>query len=154
LLILLALGVLVIDSYLAPVYPLLLVLLLLLSAAATYELINLLDPVRRPQALPTTLAVWLVIVSNWLPYLSGGQPSWLVRDPWHWVVAAMVAAFLGTFLYEMATFRDAATSVERLSLMYWTVAYLGFLPSFFAQLRWLGVRPADGACALTLAIFV
>jgi len=66
----------------------------------------------------------------------------------------MVVALLGAFLYEMATFRDAATSVERLSLMYWSVAYLGFLPSFFAQLRWLGNSPASGTCALALAIFV
>jgi phosphatidate cytidylyltransferase len=154
LLILLALAVLGIDNYLAPVYPLLLVLLLLLSAAASYELANLLDPVRRPRPFPTTLAIWLVLISNWLPHLFSRQPPWLGHDTWHWVLAAMVATLLGAFLFEMATFRDAATSVERLSLMYWSVAYLGFLPSFFAHLRWLGDQPMNGTGALTLAIFV
>jgi phosphatidate cytidylyltransferase len=154
LLILVALAVLVIDNYLAPIYPLLLVLLLLLSAAACYELIRLLDPVRRPHPFPTTLAVWLVLFSNWLPHFFSRETPWLGHDPWHWIVAATVVTLLGAFLYEMATFRDAATSVERLSLMYWSGAYLGFLPSFFAQLRWLGDRPAQGSCALALAIFV
>jgi phosphatidate cytidylyltransferase len=153
-LIVVALAVLRVDNRFAPAYPLLLVLLLLLSAAASYELINLLDPVRRPHPFPTTLAVWLVLISNWLPHFFGGRPPWLGDDPWHWVLAAMTVVLLGTFLYEMATFRDAATSVERSSLMFWCVAYLGFLPCFFAQLRWLGASPANGACALTLAIFV
>src|SRR5262249_37315662 len=101
LLILLAAGVLGIDNYLAPAYPLLLALLLLLSAAASYELISLLDPTRRPHALVTTLAVWLVLVSNWPPHLFTGSVPWPGSDPWHWVLAAMVVAFLGAFLYEM-----------------------------------------------------
>src|SRR5262249_55632596 len=154
LLILLALAVLVLDNYFAPVYPVLLVLLLLLSAAACYELIRLLDPQRRPHPFPTTLLVWLVIVSNWAPHLLRLEHRWRGNDPWHWVLAAMVVTLLGVFLYEMATFHDPATSVERIALTYWGVAYLGFLPSFFAQLRWLDTRPAGGACALALAIFV
>jgi len=154
LLILLALGVLGFDNRLAPVYPLLLVLLLILSAAASYELTSLLDPVRRPNPFPTTLAVWLVLISNWLPHFLSVEHPWLGHDPWHWVLAAMVVALLCAFLYEMATFRDAATSVERIALMFCSVAYLGFLASFFAQLRWLGATPANGTCALLLAIFV
>jgi phosphatidate cytidylyltransferase len=154
LLIILAFVILGVDNYLAPVYPLLLVLLLILSAAATYELVKLLDPVRRPHPFPTTLLVWLVIISNWLPHFLSAPRLWLGRDPWHWVLAAMVVGLFVGFLYEMATFRDAAASVERLSLMYWSIAYLGFLPSFFAQLRWLGATPANGTCALALAIFV
>lgn len=154
LLIILALAVLGFDNRLAPVYPLLLVLLLVLSAAASYELISLLDPVRRPQPFLTTLVVWLVLFSNWMPHFFSREPPCLGRDPWHWVLAAMVIALLGAFLYEMATFRNAAASVERIALMYCIVAYLGFLPSFFAQLRWLGDTPANGTCALVLAIFV
>jgi phosphatidate cytidylyltransferase len=154
LLILLALAVLGFDNRLAPVYPLLLVLLLLLSATATYELVGLLDQTRRPAPLVTTLAIWLVLVSNWLAHVFSVEGLGLGRDPWHWVLAALVVAFLGAFLYEMATFRDAATSIERLALMYWSIAYLGFLASFFAQLRWLGTTPGHGSCALALAIFV
>src|SRR5262249_36650992 len=116
LLILLALAVLVLGNYMAPAYPLLLVLLLLLSAAASYELNNLLVPVRRPLPFVTTLAIWLVIASNWPPHLFTRSLPRLGLDPWHWVLAAMVMALLGAFLYEMATFRDAATSVERLAL--------------------------------------
>ena len=41
-----------------------------------------------------------------------------------------------------------------MALTVWLVLYLGLLPCFLAQLRWLGDEPARGTMALALAIFV
>jgi phosphatidate cytidylyltransferase len=69
-----------------------------------------------------------------------------------------VVVLLG-FLVEMAAFRPPAQTAEasatgsghvviRLALLVWITAYLGLLPSFLMQLRWLNVT------ALALGIFI
>jgi phosphatidate cytidylyltransferase len=50
----------------------------------------------------------------------------------------------------MARFREPGESVNRVALTVWTVAYLGLLPSFLAELRWRD----GGTLCLALAIFV
>jgi len=81
-------------------------------------------------------------------------------DPWRVIVAAFAAVVLAAFLLEMATFVEPGHSVARISLALFVVAYLGVLPSFLVQLRWLPPLPgpaADvprGVGALALAIFV
>jgi phosphatidate cytidylyltransferase len=54
------------------------------------------------------------------------------------------------FVAEAATFREPGEAIRRLSLGYWVVGYLGFMTSFFVQLRWL----SHGVAALAVAIFV
>jgi phosphatidate cytidylyltransferase len=62
---------------------------------------------------------------------------------------------LAAFLVEMAIFHEPGNSVARIALTLWVATYLGLLPSFLAQLRWLkGDDPRYGTMALALAIFV
>jgi phosphatidate cytidylyltransferase len=90
-----------------------------------------------------------VVLANWPAHL------WDWGEPWRAVLYTFAAVVLAAFLLEMATFREPGQSVVRIALAVWTVAYLGLLPSFLAQLRWWPGDPdRRGAAALALTIFV
>jgi phosphatidate cytidylyltransferase len=152
----LVVAILAVDQ--APWYPFLLLLVLLLSLAACAELLHLLPPTQRPAAWLCYSAILLLVASNWLVHTQ--EPRWEINpDPWFWIASFFAGIVLVAFLVEMATFQEPGGSVVRIALTVWVVAYLGLLPSFFAQLRWLdgtaGGQSADrGTAALALAIFV
>ncbi len=148
----LAVGVLVIDQWLAPWFPILFVVLLGMSVAACYELLHLLGPAHRLPSWLCVGSVAAVVAANWLPHILR-VAGLLDSDPWHWVVGAFTAAVAAAFLREMGAFREPGGAVVRIALTVWATAYLALFPSFLAQLRWLdgGDR---GTLALSLAIFV
>src|SRR6266851_10154489 len=129
-LVLLTAGVLVLDQSFAPWFPFLFAFLVLTAMLGCHELLHLLPSERRPPAWFCCLAVFSIIVANWPAHVWDG-------DAWHWVVGTFAAVVLSAFLAEMATFREPGESVTRIALTLWIVTYLGLLPSFFAQLRWL-----------------
>jgi phosphatidate cytidylyltransferase len=147
----LVVGMLAVDERLAPWYPFLLLFFLGLALASCFELLNLLGAEQRPSAWLCGGGLVAVVAANWLAHRHGPNPQ-----PWAYVLAAFAALVLAAFLVEMATFREPGTSVVRIALAVWVVAYLGLLPSFFAQLRWLGAAsdPGRGTAALALAVFV
>jgi phosphatidate cytidylyltransferase len=148
LLILLVIGVLRFDP--EPYYPFLLLLVVLLAFAGSMELHQLIGAAH---GLPLWLSggsVLAVLLANWPAHL---WPRWFGGDPWQVVVTVFTAFVLLAFLVEMVAFRPSEASgsvVIRLALLIWMTAYLGLLPSFLVQLRWL---PA-GSAALALAIFI
>jgi phosphatidate cytidylyltransferase len=148
LLVVLVVGLLVIDQWLAPWYPFLLCFLLALAVAGVHELLDLLGPERRLPGWVCYLAVAVLILGNWPAHVLPAAQQ-LDADPWHWVLGLFTAVVGVTFLVETATFREPGGSVNRIALMIWITAYLGLLPSFFVQLRWRA-----GSAALALAIFV
>jgi phosphatidate cytidylyltransferase len=145
----LAVGVLVIDQWLPPWYPFLFVLVLGLSLVACFELLALLGPARRPPAWFCYLAVAALVAANWCAHVSEGGGS-----PWQWLAGTFAAVVLAAFVREMAVFQEPGNSVLRVALVVWIAAYLGLLPSFLAQLRWLPGDPSRGTTALALTIFV
>jgi phosphatidate cytidylyltransferase len=148
-----AVGVLVADQRLAPWYPFLLVIIGTLAMLACRELQQLLPAAARPPAGLIYGWVLALIVANW-PARMAGSASSLDVDPWHWVLAVFAAGVLAAFLVEMARFEEPGQAVIRLGMAVLVASYLGLLPSFFAQLRWLeGKSPAQGSVALALAIF-
>jgi phosphatidate cytidylyltransferase len=146
-LIALVVGVLWIDRYLAPWFPFLLMLVAGLSLVATFELLRLLPAQVRPATWVCLTGITATIAANWLPHLGAGPAPWLLMGV---VLAGFVIL---TFLAEMATFRQPGSSVTRMALAVWLLAYLGLLPSFLAQLRWFG-NLDQSAAALALTIFV
>jgi len=159
LLVVLAGGALVVDQWFAPFYPLLLALVLGLSLAAGAELVQLLSAVRRPLPWLCYGGLILLAAANWLAHVPPTEG--FCPDPWPWVAGAFAAFVLAAFLVEMATFQEPGTSLTRIALAVWLVAYLGLLPSFLAQIRWLGEPPGlsrrcntEGLMGLVLAIFV
>jgi phosphatidate cytidylyltransferase len=149
-LVVLAAGMLLIDQHLAPWFPFLFVVILGLSLAACYELVHLIEPARRPQAWLCYAAVAVMIAANWPAHL----PE-LESEPWLWLAGTLGGVIVAVFLVEMAAFREPGGVVGRMALLVFIAGYLGLLPSFLAQLRWLKVdKPLVGAMALALAIFV
>jgi phosphatidate cytidylyltransferase len=146
-LIALVVGVLWLDRHLAPWFPFLLLLVAGLSLVATFELLRLLPAQVRPASWLCLAGIIAVIAANWLPHLGAGPPSWFL------IGVALAGFVILAFLVEMATFRGPGSSVMRMALAVWLLVYLGLLPSFLAQLRWLGNLDQTTA-ALALTIFV
>jgi phosphatidate cytidylyltransferase len=164
LLIALTICVLVFDQ--PPWYPFLFLLAIVLAATGSVELHRLIGA---GHGLPLWLSggsVLLVLLANWPAHR---WPDQFGDEPWRLPVAAFTAVLLLGFLVEMAVFRPTSQAAEtppplsppslggnyrggsvviRLSLLVWMTAYLGLLPSFLVQLRWLGPT------ALALGIFV
>jgi phosphatidate cytidylyltransferase len=147
LLIVLTTAALVFDRALAPWYPFLFLLVMVMSLGACHELRALLRVYAPLSAAVCYGGVAMLGLTNWLVHA--------IRLPgtsWFWIGTAFALLVLAAFLAEMAAFREPGGVVLRLALMVWTVAYLGLLPCFLAQLRWL---PNErGTIALALAVFV
>ena len=145
----LTIGMLVGDQHFAPWFPFLFLFQFALSVVACHELVNLLGPQRAPHKIVCYLGVVIFVLSNWL----ANDPN---RPESHWaLVLAIVTGFLLlVFLYEMAVFTEPGRSVERMALTWLIVGYLGLLPCFFAQIRWLTDDHQANSVRLALAAFV
>jgi phosphatidate cytidylyltransferase len=162
LLITLALGALILDQRLArPWSPFLFVLVLLLSLLGCYELLQLLETRPRPPAWLCYTGITCLVASNWLPIVIArlSLRSTANGEPWTWICLVFAAVVIAAFLVEMTAFQVPGESVARIALAVWIAAYLGLLPSFLIQLRWVRGMVEGGAeeqstAALLLAIFV
>jgi phosphatidate cytidylyltransferase len=160
-LIALAAATLAFDEPFRPWYPFLLLLLVVLGLFACLELLDLLGKAR-PAGWLCVLGVAAVLLANWpahLPSEAVGGGAAVPPGPWPLVLSAFAAFVLTAFLVEMAAYSEPGGSVVRVALAVWVVAYLGLLPSFLAQLRWLPdpeghAGPPRGVGAVALAIFV
>jgi len=151
-------ALLVADNWLGNYHPFLLFFLVVLAPLSCKELLTLLPPERRPAAWFVQLCVFVVLLGNWPAHLSEWWGNVLPPlNAWQILFDLFALVVLAAFCHEMATFREPGGSVQRIALTVWIVAYLGVLPSFLAQLRWLPSSdeyPARGVTAIALAIFV
>lgn len=148
-LIALAVGMLVFDQRLAPYYPFLFVFQLSLSLAACVEMIALLGPNRRPQTAICLAGITVMVVANW------AAQGDTIAQTWLGLLGCLTALHLAVILWEMAWFVGPDRCTERMALTWFILGYLGLLPCFFTQLRWLyDAGDARGTTALALAIFV
>jgi phosphatidate cytidylyltransferase len=159
-------GVLVVDYRLTPWYPFLFAMVLGLTIAACHELLGLAAASGKAVRWLCCVGVVAMAAANWWPHVASqilgqGVSAW-ERQPWQWVVSTFAAVVLAAFLVEMATFQAPGESVRRIALAIFVVAYLGLLPSFLAQLRWLpdsangngGSSGSRATAALAITIFV
>lgn len=159
-LIALTIGMLIGDQHLAPWFPFLCLFQIGLTFLACHELVNLLGRARVPQTAVCYVGVLTLAFSNWLIHYALPAPSpqdaggmhhalfWLI------LIGILTGFLLVTFLYEMATFLAPGRSVERMALTWLVLGYLGLLPCFFAQIRWLPGDHQANSVRLALAIFV
>jgi len=153
-----AAGVLVGDSWLArygfPYFPFLAAFLVLAGVLGSRELVRLFPHASRPSEPLVTGGVLLLLATNWYPAVRfpfDAAPA----PPWPALVAAFVGVLIATFLLEMRRYTGAVgVAVPRLALTLFAVAYLGLLPSFFAQIRWLVPDPDVSGLMLALVVFV
>jgi phosphatidate cytidylyltransferase len=154
----LVVAVLLLDHNLAPWYPFLFVLFLMLTLTACRELLSLLNVERRPDPWFCYGAALLIILANWPANLKTVLPQLTAElDAWHLLLGAFLVVVQSAFLLGMATFEKPGSAVTRIAMAIWIVAYLCLIPSFLIQLRWLPDRSGEvsrGVSALVLAIFV
>jgi phosphatidate cytidylyltransferase len=157
LLIVLAVGMLFLDNrFFVPVFPFLWLFQTFVTLIGCVELILLLGPGRRPQVLTSIAGVLVMSAVNWFANqeVYYGLRIDLMFSPWSGVFGCFVALVLAVFIWEMALYQEDGRSLERIGLTLLILVYLGLLPCFFAQTRWLFASPARGSVALALAIFV
>ena len=135
------------DRWFAPWYPVLLATYLGAVFLGTRELLRLLPGDVRPSERLTVGFALVIAATNWWSAAQAPRP-----DTWYLIGGGVVAGTVGAFLLEMARFRGPNRLTLKISLTAFTLIYLGVLPSFLAQLRWL---PGDrSTVALALAVFV
>ncbi len=185
-LVLLTAGMLVFDQRLAPWFPFLFVFVLGLALAACYELIGLLGSGRCPQPWLCYLGVTLLVAGNWVTRLiePDAQPWTVLLGLYAGLQVAVFLWAMATFtpaseLSQEGSVGQAASrpnhgnspqegrlatcpttenngAVEHMARTLLLIGYLGLLPCFLVQLRWLypAQHPEQGSAALALAIFV
>ncbi len=143
-------AILVADANLAPYFPCLFVCVLLMGILSAHEFRLLLPVETRPPALLCLGGVSLLLASNWY-FPNAAATEYNFADPWRLPLFLFAALVMAALLDQMIRFREPGTSITRVANATLLFAYLGLLPSFFAQLRWL---PDIAGLALTAAIFV
>jgi phosphatidate cytidylyltransferase len=133
-------GILFGDAHLAPYYPCLFVAALLFGGLGAWELRSLVPAAARPPAWLAVGGVAAVLASNWVR-----------TGDWAPVLFAATGVVLAAFLWEIAQFREPGQAAARVANVGFAAVYLGVLPSFLVQLRWLG---PDAGTWIALTIFV
>src|SRR5262245_29772137 len=146
-----AVGVLIIDGYLAPWYPCILVCLMAAGVMASRELVNLFPESYRPSRIFVTAAVLICLVSNWYPTTSR-ELGFAASSFWAFVAFVFTATVVASFLLEMYRYRTPGTAVPRLGATVLSVAYLGLLPCFFVQIRFIEASYTGLLLALTILV--
>ncbi len=142
-------AVLVADASLAPYYPCLFACVLLMGVLSAREFLLLLPPETRPPTLLGLGGVLLLLASNWYFPLAAAEYNF--ADPWRPLLYVFAASVITALLDQMVRYREPGTSIARVANAVLLFAYLGLLPSFLAQLRWL---PDISGLALAATIFV
>lgn len=140
------------DRWFAPWYPILLVCYLGASLAATREFLDLLPEAVRPaEALMLGFICVLVGFNWWSAFLmTRDTPPGL--GTWDLIGVCVLVGTGAAFVAEMWRFRGPDRITERIALTAFTLIYVGVLPSFLAQIRWL--PRIDTTAALALTVFV
>ena len=153
-----AAGVLVGDTILAERgfvwFPFLFAFLLVAGVLSSRELVRLFPAAHRPSKPLVICGVLLLLLANWYPAVRM-QFSSSFAQPWPLLVFLFIGVLLGTFLLEMQRYRgESGVAVPRLALTLFAIAYLGLLPCFFVQVRWLSNDAKLSAVMLALVVFV
>jgi len=141
-------GILIGDNYLAPAWlPCLFVCLMALGILAGRELVRLIPaPIRPSECLVLTGTV-LCLAANWAPLAVGSASVWPL------VVVVISATLILAMLLEMHRFTgEPGVVVPRLGTTLLAVVYLGVLPCFFAQIRFLPREHTSLLLALTIFV--
>jgi phosphatidate cytidylyltransferase len=140
------------ERWWTPWFPALFVAVAAALTLGTHELLRMLDPASRPNPVLCHAGVLAILVANWR------VPLGIPVDAWHLIGMLFAGVGIAAFLLEIGSFRGRGLITERLSQTLFVVFYLGVLPSFFLQLRFLdsatGVYPSRSTMALALTVFV
>ena len=144
-------GVLVVDGYLAPWFPCIFLCLMAAGVLASRELVTLfpeaMPPVARAHNNQHSPLPRRQLVPDHPPR-TRFRTRIVLAVPDMRYVAAMVAAFL----LEMYRYRQPGGVVARLGATVLSVAYLGLLPCFFVQIRFIDSLYTGLLLAVTIIV--
>jgi len=146
-----AVGILIGDGYLAPWFPCLFICLMAAGVIATRELIYIFPSSSRPSRILATFAVLLCLAGNWYP-TAWREIGFTAGSVWPFLVLAFIGSLIVAFLVEMYHYRVPGGVVVRLGLTLLTIAYLGLLPCFFVQIRFLDTPYTGLLLAVTILV--
>jgi phosphatidate cytidylyltransferase len=143
-------AVLFLDEWLAPWFPLWLLLCLTATGMAALELVGLLNATSaRPSGNTVFGGVVALVLANWAPHLSGlfhrlpHTAGRLAYDPLSpvnamaWPMLTFAAVVMVTFVAQSAQFEKPGATMATIAGTVLAVAYVGVLGSFIIQLRWM-----------------
>ncbi|MBA4064330.1 MAG: phosphatidate cytidylyltransferase [Isosphaera sp.] len=141
-----AAGVLVGDDHLTVPglpFPCLFACLMLMGVLGPLELLRLLPEPTRPSGPLVPAGVLLCLAANWYP------PG----SVWGMLVAVSCGVLVAAFVVEIARYDgEPGRAVPRVAATVLAVGYLGVLPVFFAQTRFLSASHGALLLALTIAV--
>jgi phosphatidate cytidylyltransferase len=139
-------GVILFESrWFAPWFPFLFIATFAACGVAIRELLRMIDPASRPSPMLCQSGVLGILIANWR------EPLGIPIDVWHLIGLIFLACGIAAFLIEMRRFHGPDKIAERIAQTLLVIFYLGVLPSFFLQMRWL---PVHSTIALALTVFV
>ena len=144
-------GVLVVDGYLAPWFPCIFLCLMAAGVLASRELVTLFPEAMRPSLVLTTTSILLCLAGNWYPTIRR-ELGFEQGSFWPFLICAYVAAMVAAFLLEMYRYRQPGGVVARLGATVLSVAYLGLLPCFFVQIRFIDSLYTGSLLAVTIIV--
>jgi phosphatidate cytidylyltransferase len=144
------LAVLALDEWMAPWFPLWLVVSLVVAGTAALELTELLNATSaRPSGNAVFAGVIALVLANWAPHLTAeayslpqfvGRLSYDPLAPVHalaWPMIAFVGVLMATFVAQSLQFERPGKTMATIGGTALGVAYVGLLGSFVIQTRWL-----------------
>jgi phosphatidate cytidylyltransferase len=149
----LAILILVEDRWLAPWYPFLFISYTLAVVFGIRELLSMLRPEIRPYPRLCIPVAVLLALANWQMPIHDLFSAKSYFDPWHLLGGITLIALVVAFFIEMLNFSAPGAHTERVALTLMVICYLGVLPSFLAQLRW--IEPTSrGTIAIAMTVFI
>ena len=157
------LGVLYLDEWFAPWFPLWLLLSVLAMGAAAVELAGLLAAAGcRPSMNSVLGGVMAIVAANWMPHLADflnarAQPSLLATEPpeplavLSWPLLTFVGVLMVSFMVQSVQFVKPGRTMATIASTLLVVAYIGLLGTFVVQMRWLE-GPYHGLVPLIMLI--
>ncbi|WP_165233056.1 phosphatidate cytidylyltransferase [Aquisphaera insulae] len=144
-----AVGVLLLDEWAAPWFPLWFLIVLSAVGAASVEMVRLLRGAGLHPSLNTVLGgVGALMVSNWMPHVTrmmgspqeSGSSDFSASSPLivlAWPFLSFVGIFMVAFVIEGIRFVRPGRSMATLAANMLAIAYIGLLGGFIVQLRWM-----------------
>lgn len=143
-------AILCLDEWMAPWFPLWLILVSVAAGSAALELVELLKSTSaRPSGNTVFGATMALVIANWVPHLLAHYHRWPahvgrpVNDPLApvdalaWPFLAFTAVIMAAFISQSLQFRKPGQTMATISGSLLAVAYVGLLGTFLIQLRWL-----------------
>ena len=157
------LGVLYLDEWFAPWFPLWLLLSVLALGTAAVELVDLISATGCRPSLNSVLGgVMAIIVANWMPHISehliqADSSRLIAYEPtgpinvFAWPLFTFVGVLMVSFLVQSVQFVKPGRTMATIAATILAICYVGLLGSFIIQMRWLD-GPYHGILPLVLLI--